>query len=355
MRTSLGCSMFTKKIVFVVGAGGSYELGLPVGETLKGVIAKKLDFPQPGRGAGSGDDTLRKALIYRAKKLGGDVNGQIHRHWVAAQAVRSAMPQAISIDNYLHTHAADQDIVTVGKFGIAASIFEAERKSKIYHDDNGRPEVDFTKAPDSWHNTFCKILTENVQLDKLDEIFDNVTFVTFNYDRCIEHYILWWLIKYMRLSWEDGSKLCRKLKIFHPYGKICGLPWQQTDSYSEFGWPAEHEILNLAAGQIRTFTERVDDEHMLSEMRGAISECEQLVYLGFSFGMMNMDLLSVEGGSTRKRVYATTLGMSEPNKAASLNRIRNAASNVADALVEANMHNVSANDLMKDYWYQFSC
>ncbi|KQY48569.1 hypothetical protein [Rhizobium sp. Root483D2] len=347
--------MFNKKIVFVVGAGGSFELGLPVGETLKGIIAKKLDLPQPGRGVGSGDDVLRKALVYRAKKAGGDINQQMHRHWIAAQAVRSAMPQAISIDNYLHTHASDEDVVTVGKFGIAASILEAEHKSKIYHEHHGRPEIDFTHAPDSWHNTFCKILTENVQLDRLDKIFENVTFITFNYDRCIEHYVLWWLIRYMRLSWEDCTELCQKLKIFHPYGKVCGLPWQRTGMpSSEYGWPAEHEILNHAAGQIRTFTERVDDEKMLADMRGAISECEQLVYLGFSFGMMNMELMNVDGGSNRKRIYATALGMSEPNKALSLKRIVNSVSGVSDVVIEANLLNSTANALMKDYWYEFS-
>lgn len=346
--------MFTKKIVFVVGAGGSHELGLPVGDTLKGIIARKLDLPQPGSGIGSGDEILRKALILRSKTTTTDVTGMMKRYWEAAQSVRSAMPQAISIDNYLHTHAADEDIVTVGKFGIAASILEAEHKSSIYSDKTGTPEIDFRTTPDSWHNTFCKILTESVQLDRLDEIFDNVTFITFNYDRCIEHYVMWWLIKYMRLSWEDGAALCQKLKIFHPYGKVCGLPWQKTDIYSEFGWPATPDVVGLAADQIRTFTERVDDEGMLTAMRSAIGESEQLVYLGFSFGTMNMALLNVDGDSSRKRIYATTHGMSEPNKAAALKRIHNAVNSTTNVVVKANMHNISANDLMKDYWYEFS-
>lgn len=346
--------MFSKPTVFIVGAGGSKEVNLPVGDELKRIIATKLNLPDLNEATGSGDVAIRNALARRSKDEG-DYKGRMTNYITSAQAIRSAMPQAISIDNYLHTHSADSYIVTAGKLGIAASILEAEQRSRIYGMDNGKTFINFNDSADTWFNTFCKMLTENVRRDNLDTIFDNVTFVTFNYDRCIEHYVMLWLTNYMRLSREDGYALASRLKVYHPYGQVCRLPWQDEDHSVEFGANVEEYTVAYAASQIRTFTERVEDDAMLGAMRRVISEAELVVYMGFSFGQMNMDLLAIEQNGARKKVLATAMGISEPNKGQVLGRIYKSLYHGGQSLVDShNLHGVTANQLLCDYWYEIS-
>lgn len=348
--------MFKKKIVFVVGAGGSFEVGLPVGNTLKGILRDKLDIKNSGSWDASGDGQIVRAIAQMAKDHG-NYGKMMGEYSAASQAIRNAMPQAISIDNFLHTHAEDPNIVLMGKLGIGSSILQSENTSKIYSREKGRYQLDFASTPDSWHNSFCRMLTEGVKRDSLDAIFDNVTFITFNYDRCIEHYVLMWLITYMRLTWEEGYELCRKITVFHPYGQVGKLPWQVPNGEGlDFGTVPDEWNIPFVAKQIRTFTERVEDDEILSQMRAAISQCEQLVYLGFSFGQMNMDLLKLEKAGPLKTVYATTFGMSDANKVAITQRIMDSTSVDGRGALAApiGLRDTTALSLMNDHWYSLS-
>src|SRR3546814_252613 len=100
-------------------------------------------------------------------------------------------------------HSANPKLVEVGKLGTAASILEAEASSSIAT-ENQRP-IDFRTVSDSWHNTFCKMLTEGVTSYEVHGIFDNVSFISFNYDRVIEHYVCQWLCAYLRVDMETGN------------------------------------------------------------------------------------------------------------------------------------------------------
>jgi hypothetical protein len=44
------------------------------------------------------------------------------------------------------------------------------------------------RVKNTWYLPFFQLLTENVRKENMNTVFDNVSFVIFNYDRCIEHY-----------------------------------------------------------------------------------------------------------------------------------------------------------------------
>ncbi|MGP4692557.1 hypothetical protein [Agrobacterium cavarae] len=347
--------MFAQKTVFIVGAGGSYEIGLPIGETLKAIISNKLDISRDGKWGDRGETQVFRAVLNLSRKSK-DEWEEMRRLVKASEDVKAAMPLAISIDNYLNTHFDNTDIVTMGKVGIAASILDAERSSSISGIDGGHHILDFSKAPDSWHNTFCKMLTENVRLKDLDRIFDNVSFITFNYDRCIEHYLVMWLMTYMRLTYQDACNICKNLTVFHPYGQVGALPWQSSDGIGvQFGIGADEYNLVQTSKSIKTFTERVDDESMLSQIRNAISEGQNIIYLGFAYGQMNMDLMKLENLGPSKRIYGTVLNMSESNITEVSRRIDSALTHGGNSLIlSQNLVSATANDLLKNYWYTLS-
>ncbi|TAZ57815.1 hypothetical protein [Rhizobium ruizarguesonis] len=347
--------MFTRKTVFVVGAGASKEAGLPVGEELKTIIANKLDIKfQDGYDQKTGDRGIVNALRLISEERGErNINPFLH----AGHTISAAMPQAISIDNFLHTHAADEKMVLMGKLAIAASILEAEKKSKLVIDNNSQT-INFNAHHDIWHNTFCKMLCEGVQLADLDVVFDNVGFVTFNYDRCIEHYVAHWLANYMLISIDQAQSLTSKLKVFHPYGQVGRLPWQKSGRASiQFGAGADAHSLPKIADQIRTFTEQVEDDEMLQAMRDLLAQAEQVIYIGFSYGRMNMQLMQLTERLKDRDVLGTVCGMSVANGKAAAARIRDSfreTNDGPDGVGECILLDTTANRLLNDYWSYLS-
>lgn len=343
--------MFTRKTVLVVGAGGSHEVNLPVREGLKSRIASKLQIEYDLNTRRSGDGTIAELVIRSARNKNLNPND----FFLAGRQIAAAMPQAISIDNFLHTHAANEDLVMMGKLAIAASILEAEQNSNLIVRDRYQT-IDFSSYQNIWHNTFCKMLCEGVPLDKIDTVFDNLTIITFNYDRCIEHYVAHWLANYMLIDFGDACRLTSKMKIFHPYGQVGKLPWQDGPAAAvPYGELATIQSLPMIASQIRTFTERVDDDAMLQAMRNALGMADQVVYLGFSFNQMNMNLMRVEASQGLKNVYGTVYGMSGPNVNASRDRIARSLTSPSGGMVNNwFLSGTTANSLLNDHWYQLS-
>ncbi|WP_245424669.1 hypothetical protein [Rhizobium sophoriradicis] len=256
------------------------------------------------------------------------------------------MAQAISIDNYLHAHAEDETITWVGKLGIAASILEAERRSKLAP-DRDRETVDLSAVSNSWYTPFFQMLTEGVQRTALGGIFDNVAFITFNYDRCIEHYLMHALANYFRIDHQEAQALVHQLRIEHPYGQVGHLPWQKPRVSTAFGKDFQGQELAEIAAQIRTFTERIEDGDMLSRARRLISEAEVVVYLGFSYGDMNMELLSVDRAEGRS-IFGTSLGISAPRV---IERdIINSMGPDQDAVKSVELADMTCADFLRAYW-----
>jgi hypothetical protein len=124
------------RTLFVVGAGASYEAGLPTGNDLKQTIAKKIDIRFDDFGASrlkSGDPQITEAFWDKCRE-DGDKSLDINPYLRAAWQIRDALPQAISIDNYIDNHQGNEKIELCGKLWIVQSIIMAERDSKMYFD-----------------------------------------------------------------------------------------------------------------------------------------------------------------------------------------------------------------------------
>ena len=65
------------------------------------------------------------------------------------------------------------------------------------------------------------MLVRGVPKENVSQIFDNVSFIVFNYDRCIEHFLLFVLQNAYGISDREAGKiLVEKLRIIHPYGVV---------------------------------------------------------------------------------------------------------------------------------------
>ena len=143
----------------------------------------------------------------------------------AGWRIRDAMPQAISIDNFIDTHSEDKQIELCGKLAIVRTILEAESKSVLFIKQlQGNPPLRFDRLENTWFNSFFRQLTENCKPVDIKKRLSSVVLVIFNYDRCIEHYLYHALQNYYFMSASDVVSLLQSLEIYHPYGIVGSLP-----------------------------------------------------------------------------------------------------------------------------------
>jgi hypothetical protein len=244
-----------RKTVFVIGAGASKEVSLPTGLELKNTIAKLLDIRFPdGYNQKGGDYTICEALrLFVRNKNGqnGDINSYLHEAW----HIRDAMPNAISIDNFIDQQRENEKIALCGKLAIVKSILDAESKSKLYFDAySANKTISYNNIENTWYTYFFKLITENCTKDELKSRFESITLIIFNYDRCVEHYLFHTLQKYYKISDTLAAELVKCIHIYHPYGSVGFLPWWQPNDSMPFGqtpnnyWHLLKKLIHLLKG-----------------------------------------------------------------------------------------------------------
>lgn len=155
--------------------------------------------------------------------------------------------------------------------------------------------------------------------DDVAEIFQNVTFINFNYDRTIEQYLYWGLQQLAGVSREAAARAVSNLKIIRPYGSIGPLdidpaPHRLPDSVS-FGGGRGFDLYSIAEN-IRTFTEQIEDTSTSSSIDAALKAANVLIFLGFGFHQQNLALFRPTSDSTRRNmgtVMASVFGIDPLN------------------------------------------
>lgn len=223
----------------------------------------------------------------------GNNNEETNKYLKECHHISDNMPLAISIDNFIDSERGNDKLALCGKMAIVEAILEAERKSKIFFDRyQGTRKIDFPALENTWYLPFFRTLTENCRAEDLQGRFETITLVIFNYDRCIEHFLIHALMSYYRLSEAQAAEIVSSLKIIHPYGTVGSLPWQDQSSSTcmEYGGEIQAGQLIDYAQRIRTFTEGAHSEQM-DQLRYNMKHTERLVFLGFAFHRLNMELL----------------------------------------------------------------
>ena len=167
----------------------------------------------------------------------------------------------------------------------------------------------------SWLPDFFYILQDGiVASENIDSLFDNVSIINFNYDRCIEQFLFGAIRDLYQTDDQKTARLVSKLRMFHPYGRVGFLPWQEEKRRVGFGVTDYGELVGLSS-EIRTFNEQVEEGDELEAMREEVARAERIVFLGFHFHQQNMDLLKAKGPKRGNStgVYATAVQRSGPD------------------------------------------
>lgn len=308
------------RTVIVVGAGASYEFGLPVGTTLQDQIHSLVKMKVSG--SKIEPYTSNRAFYDRLPAAVGLERyniGDLTRLAKKSLQISKGVQLTASIDNYLHGHSDDRELVAIGKYAIAQCILSAEDGCSLAYGSNGNlfrgPQNSQTQlAPHkSWIGLLTKILCAGRNFSEFCKALSSITFVCFNYDRCIERYLFGASSEIYPSSNFSFEAVAQAINIIHPYGYL-GELLPESGLYGTFGKHEEANFVLKAAGNIRTFTEGMD-ENVTTEIGEALSSAKNAIFLGYGFVTTNDDFLFKKGPFEISTVLGTTLGISEERAA----------------------------------------
>lgn len=290
--------MFKRRTLFIVGAGASAEVDFPVGRQLAQQIGTKMDirFEWGDKPIGTGDHDLYSHIVHARRQ-------EANQFQKAAWRIRDGIPFAQSIDDFLDQHRNDAYVNLYGKVAIVQAIIEAERASKLYFNPvEGVETFDVDRLADTWFVQFMYMLGRGVPRENIAQIFKNVSFVVFNYDRCIEHFLIHALKRAYAIGHEEAATLVGDLRIIHPYGDVGDLK----------GVPFGATRLNCVAlsERIKTYTEQAVVAEITSAIQEEVEQADCVVFLGFAYHSQNIQMIRVSNRSD-KVIYGTAFGMSE--------------------------------------------
>jgi len=282
-----------RKITIITGAGSSVDYGLPLGSQLIEDIRVKLLQERPQAG--------NNTLVDLAVQIG--ESGDFGK---ASEEIIGRMLATRSIDRFLDLRKEVKAITVLGKLAIADSILERERNSwliNLISEDFSTRHSALHAVQNTWIANIFRARVSEIHPDDGNLIFGNVSFVTFNYDRCIEIYIDAALRDIAGVSDEMRSKVMQSLNIFHVYGSL-GNPFAGTQKIP-FG--ADRFFVTSASQSIRLFTEGVE-----SGLREAIQRqlhaSDVIILMGFSYDPLNVRNLFEGLNCENKRIIALRTG-----------------------------------------------
>lgn len=300
--------MLTTPTLFVVGAGASAELGFPIGTALRDEISLLLDLQFHGVHLVGHDQDFADFLSDWCFRT----NVKHHDLWQAANSVSRALPLTSSIDSYLDSHRAHPLRSICGKLAIARAISVAENQSALScNNDKEAAVFDFKRLSTTWYQRLWSLLQKGVTPEDPKRAFSNLKIITFNYDRSIQRFLQLAYSHFLDVPLDVALNHVDELEILHIYGSLGKLEARPdvSKSFRTNGYTID---LFNAAQRISTYTEQVNSD-ITDQIGDLIWDSQRIVFMGFSFGSENFDLLSqaVGGREIQRQVYATTYQMSD--------------------------------------------
>lgn len=350
--------MLNTNTVFVIGAGSSCELGLPTGDKLRLSLMRILE--RDGDNSIFTNPTLNQIIHGKlASYTGSEWGLKFEEYARAAERIKKALPMAQSIDNLIHAHRTDSNVIDIGKIAIAIAIIAEEHESYIKSELGNVSQLveparfDDERFLSSWYLPLMRLIVSGETKENIRRIFANTSFIVFNYDRCLEHFLINAVRSYFNISPDEAADIVNEVVIIHPYGQVGFLPWQASPIDSpkcQFGHG--HTDISAISRGIYTFTESID-EGITASCKRLIESAETLVMMGYGFLPRNTDLLSCESPSNVSRVFATACGIGETD----LNIVKSEISHILGKTIDRFspfVERSTCRTLMDNNWMRLS-
>jgi hypothetical protein len=290
--------MLKRKTTVVVGAGASVDFGLPTGPQLIEQIHHLLTDPNNRHGFIVGGDDLIAAL----RQTASESRHQWGDLYKAGQKLGSLLRgQPVSIDNVVHTHSEDGNLVTVAKVAIALTILDGERKGPL-REQSPTSLSAATHGQENWLHYFLVRHFTGYTLQTRRESLTQLRFIIFNYDRCVEQILRQVYANHFHLDDKTAVGELSDVTIVHPYGHLGELPSSGFGGEFAYGQQPTSKVVCDMSKRLRTFTEGIDDPALHSQVHGSVSWADAIVFVGFGYLALNRRLLRNDSIRERHKV-----------------------------------------------------
>jgi len=278
--------MIKEDTVFILGAGASCPYGLPDGSGLRKQIYERFAHnlshyyernpPKPSEN-----------LLSQAKLFSRTFENSNTR----------------SIDLFL---SRNNEFMEIGKLAIIFSIISSELNSRFREHINNRDH--------DWYSHIFDKLTDHIIKKEDYKLFsqNKASFITFNYDRSLDHFLFEGLLNsFYGIDPIEIKKMMDNLNIIHLFGQVAGLDWQDLESKIAYKTSVDNIDINKLVKNLRIIYE-VEDDPILEKACDKISKAKRIFFLGFGYAPENLKVLKLpEILNTGMRVYGTAFGLIE--------------------------------------------
>jgi hypothetical protein len=267
-----------RKYVFIIGAGASIPYGFPSGQDLYDLVKDKI--------VGYAKQYAR--VILESTQL--NPIGVLDQAKKFAQALKNT--NGVSVDKFININP---EFDRIGRLAIAAAILQCENESIVPISSNVKE--------DNWYGYLYGKLIEG--LDTAHELLqfgdNNISFITFNYDRSLEHYLsenLFGLLANSNVNKPNIVESLKRLKIIHVYGQTGFLPYQVSGGENDhlvMNYGSNKDSLIENANKILPLMEVMyssrENSNAIIEAKNLLSQADRILFLGFGYDTLNLKIL----------------------------------------------------------------
>jgi hypothetical protein len=243
--------MIRKETVFILGAGASIPYGFPSGKTLVKEIIKD-----------SRNETSSFSQMF----------SQGRRLEFSNALDLSFAP---SIDDLLEKRPEFMDI---GKTAISIQLIQREDPSSISRETMG-----------NWY----ELLWECMQAKVDDFVKNQVSFITFNYDRSLEFFLQRALMNYYGIQRDKANEIIDEISIIHIHGML-GAFKEGQPFYRDYNPQITPETIETSVKMIHVFHENsMNTDEMVKKTDTLLGSANVICFLGFGYHPVNIQRIGV--------------------------------------------------------------
>lgn len=265
--------MIDRRTVFVLGAGASVPFGFPSGRQLL------IELADVCMGRGRPAYNLPLQAGFSSEDLVG----------FATALLESNLP---SVDLFLERRP---EFMSLGKLALAAHLAPCEDPAQLRRG-----------AKTSWFEYIYRAMDAPRDLYRGNQ----VSFVTFNYDRCLEQLFYVSLKSTFGLSDAEWVKLMSSIPIVHVYGSLGPFPYVSGNGRA-FTPDVDLEVARECAKGIRILHEGAEDDPSFQDAFGHMKSAEIVCFLGFGYHPVNMQRLGIAALGEETTLLGCAFGMTQ--------------------------------------------
>ena len=319
--------MFPDNTVFILGAGSSKPYGLPLGSEINSLIIEVSKSLQ------SSNIWKRNPLIDDLLKIMNELDFNKSELISFASTLRKS--NISSIDRFLNIRRNDYGFL--GKHLLSFFLLEFEKEQNVFSNSNVDDWLKFL-----WNKYICQKSLEDFNNA-------NVSFLTFNYDRVLEYFLINSISESYGVSKIVAVNVLENIKVIHIHGQIGFLHKEPSllenrdffTDFIHFNSDINFNTVTRAAKSIRLIHETREKNYLKKIIEDILINAQTIYFLGFGYDKMNIETLGLDKiDLSDKSIYGTAFGMNEKE----INEI-----NIGNCFKKCVFENKTSLELLRQY------